>query len=106
MSVDVKNSGETAGKEIVEVYIGFKNSSVYRPVKLLKGFKKVLLGAGETKTVSFEILANDLAWYNPNNKSWQVENMQYEIYVGGSSIAEDLLKDTFFIEESQIANIK
>lgn len=106
MSVDVKNSGETAGKEIVEVYIGFKNSSVNRPVKLLKGFKKVLLGAGETKTVSFEILANDLAWYNPNNKSWQVENMQYEIYVGGSSIAEDLLKDTFFIEESQIANIK
>jgi len=63
VSVDVKNTGDMVGDEIVQLYIGYKNSSVDRPVKELKGFGKVTLEPGEAKTISIKLDVNDLAKY-------------------------------------------
>jgi len=91
VSVDVSNIGAVAGEEIVQLYVGFENSSVDRPLKLLRGFKKVDLNLSETKTVSIDVRKKDFAWYNPENRVWEIESIQYTIYIGSSSKNEDLL---------------
>ncbi|TET00760.1 MAG: glycosyl hydrolase [Promethearchaeota archaeon] len=91
VNVDVSNIGAIAGEEIVQLYVGFENSSVDRPIKLLRGFKRVSLNPNETKTVSIEVKKKDFAWYNPDNRVWEVENIEYAIYIGSSSKNEDLL---------------
>lgn len=95
VSVKVTNSGQVAGEEVVQLYLGFDNSSVDRPVKLLRAFDKVHLEAGESKTVELTVKAKDLAWYNPEAKEWQVEHIDYQVYVGGSSAKKDLLMAEF-----------
>ena len=57
----------------------------------------VALQAGETATVAFDLPASELAWYNDKEREWQIESMSYEVYVGGSSANEDLLKEAFSI---------
>lgn len=57
----------------------------------------MLLNAGESKRITFEVPANDLAWYNPENKEWQVEEMEYEVYVGSSSRSNDRFAAKFTI---------
>jgi len=91
VSVDISNIGSTAGEEIAQLYIGFENSRIDRPLKLLHGFKRVALEPNETKTISIDMKKKDLAWYNPDNKSWEVENIDYTIYIGSSSDKKDLL---------------
>ena len=91
VNVEVSNIGAIAGEEIVQLYVGFENSSVDRPIKLLRGFKKVALNPNETKTVSIEVKKKDFAWYNPDKRAWEVESIEYTIYVGSSSKNEDLL---------------
>lgn len=90
--VDITNLGKREGEEIVQLYVGFESSQVERPKKLLKNFKRVALKPNETKNVELEISKNDLAWYNPNSNSWEIEKVKYSIYVGSSSKYEDLLK--------------
>ena len=97
--VNVTNTGEVAGEEIVQLYVGFKNSEVDRPVKLLRGFDKIHLEPGETKTVELEVAMNDLAWYDPEAKEWKIEEMEYELYVGPNSVNETLLKDKFEVKK-------
>ena len=99
ISVDVTNSGDRSGSEIVQLYIGFANSSIDRPVKLLKGFDKIKLAAGEAQTVQFEVEMSDLSWYDPESKQWKLEEMSYEIYVGPSSDRNRLLIDSFEIKQ-------
>ena len=94
-SIEVTNTGDMAGEEIVQLYVGFKNSQIDRPVKLLRGFDKIKLQPGETKIVPFEVKIEDLAWYDPEAKEWKVEEMEYELYMGPSSSADQLLKDEF-----------
>jgi len=94
--VDVKNSGKVAGTETVQMYIRDLVSSVTRPVKELKGFKKVSLKPGETKTVSLEITPNTLAFYGINKKL-VVEPGDFEIMVGNSSRSADLQKLTLTV---------
>lgn len=98
VEVNVSNTGEVDGKEVVQLYIGFSNSAVDRPVKLLRGFKKVHLKAGETKKVLLDVAAKDLAWYNPATENWEVESMTYELYIGSSSAKNDLLQSTFIVK--------
>jgi beta-glucosidase len=98
LQVDVTNSGEVEGDEVVQLYIGFSESEVDRPVKLLRGFKKISLQPGETRTVNFIVSVNDLSWYNPDSSSWQVESMEYEVFVGGSSVTKNLLVDAFIVK--------
>src|SRR4030095_326065 len=58
VSVDVKNTGNRRGEEVVQMYIRYPNSSVRRPMKELKGFKRVALQPGQTKTVTIELKAS------------------------------------------------
>jgi beta-glucosidase len=98
VSVDLTNTGKIAGEEVAQLYIGFSNSKIDRPVKLLRGFQKILLQASETKTISFEVKAEDLAYYDAEDKTWKTESMQHEIFVGKSSDERDLLKGSFVVE--------
>ncbi|MFX0024980.1 MAG: beta-glucosidase [Candidatus Hermodarchaeota archaeon] len=94
---DITNSGKMAGEEIAQLYIGYNNSSVNRPIKELKGFGKVRLEPGETKTLSIKLNTSDLAFYDINSKSWIIEKIEYIIYLGPSSRKEDLLTTNFKI---------
>jgi len=85
------------GEEVVQLYIGFENSKIQRPIKLLKGFTKAQLQPGEKKTVKIEVNKNDLAWYNPDKMQWDLEDIEYNLHVGGSSRAQDLLTSKFTI---------
>ncbi|MCD6569910.1 MAG: glycoside hydrolase family 3 C-terminal domain-containing protein [Deltaproteobacteria bacterium] len=100
LSVDVGNTGDMAGEEIVQLYIGYKGSEVDRPVKDLKGFGKVSLKPGETKTLSLEIKAEDLAYYNIGEGRWEVETIEYIVYIGASS-RDIRLTDTFMVKEKK-----
>ncbi len=84
VSCVIKNTGEMAGAEIVQMYIRDKISSVVRPVKELKGFKKIKLEPDETKTVSFEIGEKELKMLN-KDLDWVVESGEFEIMIGSSS---------------------
>lgn len=90
-TVDVTNIGKMAGEEVVQLYVGFENSAIDRPVKSLKGFKKVAIEPGQTRTVQINVDIEDLAYYDVQNECWKVESMDYTIYVGSSSKTEDLL---------------
>ena len=89
--VDVKNTGKVDGSEVVQMYVRDLVSSVTRPVKELKGFKKVFLRAGEKKTIEIEINPESLAFYNIDMKH-VVEPGDFEIMIGTSSRDEDLQK--------------
>jgi beta-glucosidase len=94
----VSNTGQMAGEEVVQLYVGFANSEIDRPVKLLKGFDKIAIEPGESRTVEFQIDLEELAWYDPESKTWKIEEMDYEVFVGPSSNADNLLKSRFSIE--------
>jgi beta-glucosidase len=85
VSVDVTNTGKVAGQEVVQLYVHDVESSYFRPVKELKGFKKVSLKPGETRTVSMELGYRDFAYYHPAYKAWVAEEGEFEILVGRSS---------------------
>ncbi len=95
--VDVKNTGKVAGDEIVQLYIGFEQSQIERPVKLLRGFLRTYLEPNESKTVAIEVPYKNLSWYNPESKSWEIEQITYTLFVGSSSKIEDLLSSKFTI---------
>ena len=84
VSVDVTNKGSREGKEVVQLYVRDLVGSVTRPVKELKGFEKVLLKAGETKTISFIIKVNDLSFYK-YDLSYGAEPGKFKVFVGGNS---------------------
>ncbi len=91
LMVDVTNTGTRAGEEVVQMYIRDVVSSVTRPVKELKGFKKVALAAGEKKTVSLTISPQSLSFHNLGMKEI-VEAGKFEIMIGPSSRDADLQK--------------
>jgi beta-glucosidase len=84
VSVDVRNTGDRRGDEVVQMYIHDTEASVVRPVKELKGFKRITLNPGEQQTVTFNITGDLLAFYNKEMKRI-VEPGTYEIMIGGSS---------------------
>ena len=85
VSVDVTNSGDVAGKEVVQLYIGDQESALERPVKELKGFRKVYLEPGQTKTVTFGITPDDLKYFDDVQHDWVLEPGRFTAYVGSSS---------------------
>jgi beta-glucosidase len=96
--VDVTNNGKREGTEVVQMYIRDLVSSVTRPVKELKGFQKILLRPGETKTVALDITPESLAFYDINMK-YVVEPGEFEIMVGNSSRDADLQKVILTVEK-------
>lgn len=86
-----------SGEEVVQLYLGFPNTKAVPPVKLLRGFSKILLAPGEKKSVTFVVRARDLAYHDPESSAWRVEPVVHHILVGGSSRSSDLLQATFRI---------
>ncbi|MBQ7488076.1 MAG: glycoside hydrolase family 3 C-terminal domain-containing protein, partial [Clostridia bacterium] len=85
VTVDVTNTGKIAGKEVVQLYISDPESSVFRPIRELKGFEKVELAPGETKTVSFELDKRAFAYWSIEIHDWYVESGAFEVQIGRSS---------------------
>lgn len=93
-SCKVKNTGDADGEQVVQMYVGFTRSKVDRPVKILRGFKRVALKAGEQKEVTISCPKEKLMWYNPETSKWELEHMEYEMYIGFSSDNKDLASGT------------
>jgi beta-glucosidase len=97
VSADVTNTGDRAGSETVQMYIRDVFSSATRPVKELKGFRRVVLEPGEKRTVTFDITPELLAFYDANMK-YTVEPGDFEIMIGSSSRDGDLQKVTLAVQ--------
>lgn len=93
VTVNVKNTGTVAGKEIVQLYVGCKDSAVIRADKELKGFEKICLQPGEEGTVTFKLDKRAFAYYNTEINDWYAESGAYDILIGKSS-REIVLQDT------------
>lgn len=85
VTVDVTNTGNRAGAEVVQAYVHDAKSTVYRPTKELKAFKKVMLQPGETKNITLTFDKNAFAFYHPATNLWTVEPGKFEIMVGNAS---------------------
>ena len=100
VSVDVTNTGAMPGKEVVQLYVADEESTVIRPVKELRGFEKVELAPGETKTVSIKLDARAFAYYNVQLGDFHVESGSFKIMVG-RSCADIELGDTVIVESTR-----
>jgi len=97
VTANVKNTGKMDGDEVVQLYVGFENSAVDRPVKQLRGFQRISLKAGEEKKVTVSTPLEKLKWYNPVYREWQLEHVEHSVYVGSSSASEDLVKTSIVL---------
>lgn len=97
VSCNVSNTGDRAGTEVVQMYVGFQNSAIDRPIKILRGFKRVDLAVGENKMVVITCPIAELCWYNEEQNQMELEHMEYRIYVGTSSKNEDLISEVLTI---------
>lgn len=87
VSVDVKNTGDVAGKEVVQVYLNAPAQKIEKPVEVLVAFGKTnLLKPGEQQTLSFTLKGSDLASFEESTSSWIAEAGDYEVRVGNSSV--------------------
>jgi len=82
VSVDVKNTGSRGGKEVVQLYVSDRESTVFRPMRELKGFAKVALAPGETQTVHFTLDKRAFAYWNVKLHDWHVETGVFGIEIG------------------------
>jgi beta-glucosidase len=85
VSIDITNTGQRAGKEVVQVYVRDKQASLQRPEKELKAFAKVQLEPGERKTVTLSLARDALAYYDDLTHEWVAEAGEFEVLVGASS---------------------
>ena len=85
VSVDVTNSGDRAGDEVVQLYVTHLHSKISRPREELKGFQRVTLQPGETKTVQIPLKASDLAYWNEKSQAFEVETEPVKLMIGESS---------------------
>jgi len=92
LSVTVKNTGQRAGDEVVQLYVKHQNSKVSRPLKELKGFTRIHLAPQEEKVVKLLLPATRLAYWNAETDQWVVELDRIEVIVGGSSTDARLKK--------------
>jgi beta-glucosidase len=88
----VANTRSRAGTEVVQLYVGFGRSRLDRPARLLRGFKRVELAPGESREVVIECPVEKLKYYNPKTASFELEDMEYEVFKGSSEAEEELLK--------------
>lgn len=84
-SVQVTNTGRSAGAQVVQLYISDPNPKIDKPVRELKGFSKVFLQPGQSQTVTLPLTPRDFAWCDAKAKGWRADAGQYNIEVGDSS---------------------
>ncbi|MFK7949593.1 MAG: beta-glucosidase BglX [Saprospiraceae bacterium] len=90
-TIEVKNTGKYDGKEVVQLYIQDLFGSVTRPVKELKGFQKIEMKAGETKTISFTVTPKDLKFFDAD-KNFVIEQGQFKLWIGGHSATSEFIE--------------
>jgi beta-glucosidase len=105
VSVDVTNTGKRYGKEVVQLYIADVKSTLIRPVRELKGFEKVALQPGETKTVTFTLDKRAFACWNSEIHDWHVETGEFDIEICRSS-RDVVLSRTVFVESTVSLPVK
>ena len=98
VSLKVRNQGKRAGAEVVQLYVHDGHSSVDRPVKELKGFRRVELSPGKSTTVSFTLDKSSMAYYSTQKKDWIAEPGTFDVLVGSSS-ADIRLKGSFELSQ-------
>jgi Beta-glucosidase-related glycosidases len=89
VSVDVANTGKVAGDEVVQLYTHQRAGSASRPVRELKGFKRVTLKAGERQTVTLKLETKELGFWSPQTHAWGIEPGTFDLWVGTDSNAKD-----------------
>lgn len=94
VTLPVTNSGESAGEEVVQLYIAAQNSKVERAPKELKAFTRVTLAVGETRMVSLEVAISNLAYYDPP-VGWRVEPIAYEVIIGRHALDPEARRARF-----------
>jgi beta-glucosidase len=97
ISVDVTNTGSRAGDQVVQMYVHHMGTKVDEPGQALKGFARVSLASGETKTVTLPLKAEALAWWDQKLPGWRVESEPVKVMIGDSS-ADILLSTTVRVE--------
>jgi beta-glucosidase len=100
VSVDIQNTGARAGDEVVQIYVKHLNSEVQRPLKELKGFKRITLQPGETKKVQIPLKAEFLAYWDADTQKFVIEKDKIKIMVGASS-ADIKLEKTIDVRKEQ-----
>ncbi len=83
--MDVENTGDRLGKEVVQLYVQDVESSVDRPIKELKGFDKIEIEPGKKKTVKFQLNKRDFSYYDLIERCWKAEDGDFKILIGSSS---------------------
>lgn len=89
VSVDVQNTGSVAGDEVVQLYTHQRSGSASRPVRELKGFRRITLKPGEKQTVTLQLDTHDLGFWSSQTRHWSIEPGLFDLWVGTSSTATD-----------------
>jgi beta-glucosidase len=98
VAVEVTNTGARAGDEVVQLYIHQRHGRAARPVRELKGFRRLTLAAGETRTVEFALGPAELRYWHPLERDWVTDAATFDVWVGGDATAS--LGTTFVVTES------
>lgn len=96
VSVQVTNTGDRPGDEVVQLYIHQHYGTASRPAREVKGFRRVTLDAGETQTISFTLGPDELRYWNAARRDWVIDPARFDVWVGGDSTAT--LGTTFTVE--------
>ena len=88
VSVDVTNAGARDADEVVQLYIHQRHGSASRPVRELKGFERIALAAGESRTVQFALGPAELRYWNAAARDWVIDASTFDVWVGGDSTAD------------------
>jgi beta-glucosidase len=88
VSVEVTNTSDRAADDVAQVYIHQRHGSASRPVRELKGFQRVTLAAGETRTLQFSIGPNERTYWNAASKGWVLDASTFDVWVGSDCTAQ------------------
>lgn len=88
VTVEVTNTGARTGDEVVQLYIRQRHGRAARPVRELKGFQRITLAAGETRTVEFALGPDELQYWHPLERTWVIDAAMFDVWVGGDVTAE------------------
>lgn len=100
VTFNLTNSGDVAGMEIAQMYVSCKSRTIFRPKKELKGYAKVFINAGQTKTVTIPFDDKTFRYFNVKTNKWEVETAGYEVMIGASS-ADIRLSGSIFVNGTE-----
>jgi beta-glucosidase len=99
VNIDIKNTSEIDGEEVVQLYITYNESKITRPIADLRGFERVQINGGETKTVEFVLDESDLEYYDEDLKEYVLEEGTYTVNIGGSFNPDHFMSEEFDISK-------